>query len=559
MLDSAGLGHALNSFNTKERGLILWLASATVLAVCLFGNLGAIGLVGPDEPRYAWIARAMAETGDWVTPRLYSQPWFEKPILYYWLAAAGFRLHLSSEWAARLPSAFAGLIAALALGWLAWKHYSTNLDALASPVLLAPLLFSTTVAAIGFSRSASPDMLFAAAITLAMAAAACVLTRGKALRDLNPAEATSRKDAVPLALFGFFLALGVLAKGPAALALAGGAIGLWALFTRKWRDAFRLGHPIALAVFFVIALPWYVVCATRNPDFLRVFILQHNFERYLTPMFQHRQPFWFFGPMTLVALVPWTALLWPVAQEGLRLRREKSWNDSPGFFFACWAVFPILFFSLSQSKLPGYVLPAIPPLALLCAMAGIRMIEKRGTQVRFVFVTIATTWFLLGIVAWRVSLQGSAGPAENLRAPAVTGAIVGVLICLLLGTTVLWRPRLALALCIISVAVVVEAASLTALPKLDARYSARYHAAFMRNDLHPDRIFTYRLRRSWSYGLAFYFHRELPEWSPEDPEAALLLTTPEGFAEIKKRGRFRGELDEAYVGILYVPVQREAR
>ena len=82
-----------------------------------------MGLLGPDEPRYAWIARAMAETGDWITPRLYGQPWFEKPILYYWAAALGFRLHLPPELAARLPSAFAALAAALAIGWLGWKHY----------------------------------------------------------------------------------------------------------------------------------------------------------------------------------------------------------------------------------------------------------------------------------------------------------------------------------------------------------------------------------------------------------------------------------------------------
>ena len=101
----------------------MWLIASLVPLICLFGNLGAMGLVGPDEPRYAWIARAMAGTGDWITPRLYGQPWFEKPILYYWAAAVGFRLHLPAEWAARLPSAFAALAAALAIGWLAWEHY----------------------------------------------------------------------------------------------------------------------------------------------------------------------------------------------------------------------------------------------------------------------------------------------------------------------------------------------------------------------------------------------------------------------------------------------------
>ena len=125
-----------------------------------------------------------------------------------------------------------------------------------------------------------------------------------------------------------------------------------------------------------MALPWYVLCAKRNPDFLRIFIFQHNFQRYLTPVFQHKQPFWFFGWITLLAILPWTVLLIPAAREGLRLWREKSWVDSPGFFFACWAVFPIIFFSASQSKLPGYILPAIPALALLCAVGGMRAFQK---------------------------------------------------------------------------------------------------------------------------------------------------------------------------------------
>src|SRR5580658_3159265 len=132
---------------------VVLLISSAIIAVCLFGHLGAIGLVGPDEPHYVWIARAMADTGDWITPRLYGQPWFEKPGLYYWAAALGFKLQLSAEWAARLPSAFAALGASLAIGWLAWTHYRAGASSLSSPALLAPLIFSSSVAAIGFARA----------------------------------------------------------------------------------------------------------------------------------------------------------------------------------------------------------------------------------------------------------------------------------------------------------------------------------------------------------------------------------------------------------------------
>ncbi len=398
MLDSTALNESPDRHS--KNNLWVWASSAVAMFVCLFGHLGAMGLVGPDEPRYAWIARAMAETGDWVTPRLYGQPWFEKPALYYWAAAIGFRLHFPAEWAARLPSAFAALAAAITIGWLARKFYGATPPSAWNPALLAPLIFSTSVAAISFARAATPDMLFSACIALAMASAASILDANGALCALaqktpgSPPDASSapqsarppcracspRRNALSCASFGVFLGLAVLAKGPAAIILAGGAIGLWALITKNWRAAFRAAHPFAIAAFCVVALPWYILCAVHNPDFLRVFIFQHNFERYLTPLFQHPQPFWFFISITLLAILPWTALLWPATREALQLWREKSLHDSPGFFFACWAIFPVLFFSFSQSKLPSYILPAVPPLALLIAIPLSEMLRKQDAE-----------------------------------------------------------------------------------------------------------------------------------------------------------------------------------
>ena len=521
---------------------------AAIVLITLFGHLGAIGLVGPDEPRYGWIARAMAATGDWVTPRLYGQPWFEKPVLYYWTGAIGFLLHLPPEWALRLPSALAALAAALAIGWLARKHYAGGTTRLKDPAVLAPLLFSTTVAAIGFSRAATPDMLFSASIALAMASAATVFRYAGCLRAETTANPPPGGGA-PLLLWGAFLGLGVLAKGPAAILLAGGAVALWALGTRNWRAAFRLAHPYAILAFGVIALPWYVLCALRNPDFLRIFVFQHNVERYLTPVFQHRQPFWFFGPITLLALLPWTALLWPAGREGLRLWREKSWHYSPGFFFACWAIFPILFFSFSQSKLPSYILPAIPALALISSIA-----LTRSTGWHLAGIAVGLTWMMLGDspLEWMHRLPPPTYEALALivEVPAIV-AIAGGAGLLLLGRR---RDDVFLPLSLVLVAVLVEFSGLTILPRIDPYVSARWHAQRMRGNLHPDRIFVYQLPRSWNYGLAFYFGRELPEWSPADPDPALVLTTPTGFKDIRQAKRFYGDLEETYQGILYVPI-----
>ena len=262
--------------------------------------------MGPDEPRYAWIARTMAQTGDWVTPRLYGSPWFEKPILYYW------RLQLDFV-CISLRNGRRGCLLHLLLSPDAGNRW-LGVEALRFREILSvesgapgPSVFLHSVAAIGFSRAATPDMLFRASITLAMASAAVILRYAGALTTEPPKRMAAATDIGAIFAFGAFLGLAVLAKGPAAIILAGGAMAIWALATGRWGAALQLLHPFAIASFCVVALPWYVVCARRNPDFLHIFLFQHNFERYLTPIFQHRQPFWFFIPIMLLAAIPWLA------------------------------------------------------------------------------------------------------------------------------------------------------------------------------------------------------------------------------------------------------------
>src|SRR5712691_11275247 len=291
-----------------------WAALILVtLYVSYFSHLGAIGFVGPDEPRYAWIARDMAETGDWVTPRLYGKPWFEKPPLFYWGAALSFKLFGVSEVAARLPSAISALLATLALAWFALRLYGAE----TARCLL--LLLPTTVGMIGFSHAAATDMPFSAMLTIAMVCAAVVL--GLTRNENSPV--IPQTPCFALVLFGFFLGLAVLAKGPVGIILSGEAVFFWALVTKRWRDAFRLFHPAALASFCLTALPWYILCARRNPDFFRLFIIEHNFNRYLTPEFQHIQPFWHYLPVLLVAFLPWTgAMVWTAVVGGVRLAKS---------------------------------------------------------------------------------------------------------------------------------------------------------------------------------------------------------------------------------------------
>lgn len=546
--------------------------------ICLFSHLGALGLLGPDEPRYASIAKNMAQTGDWVTPRLYGSPWFEKPILYYWTAGVGYLLHFSDEWAARLPSALGALAAALCIAWLGLKFEGTNEEdantasSLSpwSPARLAPLIFATSVAAIGFARAATPDMLFAASITLAMGAAAIILRDAGALRGsshpTNAAPVNRKNTLAPLLLFGAFIGLAVLAKGPAAIILAGGAVLIWALATRRWRAAFRLLHPYGIAAFCVVALPWYALCAVRNPDFLRIFILQHNFERYLTPMFHHPQPFWFFVPITLLAMLPWAVLIIPAARDGLWLWRERSWHDSPGFFFVCWALFPIIFFSFSDSKLPSYILPAIPALALVLAISLSRLVGEESAISSAIFVALGLTWigFAAGGLVWMRHLPGNtaialdqapvSNPSAFAHAPILLCAVLAAAAGIAIVAIATSRRRAAIWVSLLLVCVLVEIAGNSILPDLDPYYSARPIGTMLRNDQYPGRLFTYELPRSWEYGLDFYIGRNLERWSPDNFDAALVLTTPKGLAKLERSGYVRGAINEPYQEIVFVPI-----
>ena len=333
--------------------LVLWLSLVVVVCyVSMFQGLESVGFIGPDEPRYAAVARDMSATGDWVTPRLNGEPWFEKPILYYWLAGLGYRVTGDGETAGRLPSAAAALATTLALGWIAWRLYG------ATSAGIVMLLFPTTVAAVGFARAATPDMLFTGAVASAMVIAASLLL-----------PAPKKPSVVTQLAFGGAVGLAVLAKGPAGIVLVGGSLGLWAGVTGQSKRLFGLAGVPALAALSGVALPWYVLCTMRNPEFFGDFIVSHNLDRFFTPVFRHEQPFWFFVPVLLLGLVPWTPLVVVAAGRGVASFKAGRWASSPTLFFLCWTMFPLVFFSLSRSKLPGYVLPAVPALALVLAAA----------------------------------------------------------------------------------------------------------------------------------------------------------------------------------------------
>jgi 4-amino-4-deoxy-L-arabinose transferase-like glycosyltransferase len=499
---------AINNHPITPAARAAWiLLILATLYICYFNNLGAIGLVGPDEPRYAWIARDMAETGNWITPKLYGQPWFEKPVLYYWSAAISFKLFGVNETTARLPCALFALLATLAMAWLAWRVYN------AETAHWFLVLLPTTVGMLGFSHAASTDMPFAATLTIAMVFAAAIFGL---VRDQN-SLILPRTPWLALLLFGFFLGLAVLAKGPAAIVLSGGAVLLWATFTKRWRDAFRCLHPVAIASFCFTALPWYILCARRNADFFRIFIIEHNFKRYFTPEFQHIQPFWYYLPIIFIALFPWFFFLVPSLQRAFVKDRRNQPDWAVFLFFALWAGFPLLFFSISKSKLPGYILPSLPPLGMLLATTVAKQSAEKKLSSRWPVLASAAVLLLFGIA---LQQQAKKFPALLCASPlcgltrisllAVSAAIVITILALR------WAKLPLLALACFTLLLVVEIDRY--LPGLDPGISARDATQVVNHvwpDFAPGSAATWQLKRSFAYQLNFYFQKDLPEWNPE--------------------------------------------
>lgn len=560
MLDSGGVSEQMTGWSKgteRTAGVPLWqwAVAAVVAGVCLISGLDAIGLVGPDEPRYAEVAREMAVTGDWVTPRLWGTAWFEKPVLYYWGAAAAMRVFGVDEFAARLPSALAALLALLGLVWAALRQYG------ARTAWAVALIFPTCVGVIGFARAAGPDMMFAAALTLAMVMGAALVELNGAAEKMAAGSGRYTESEEKREKMGLRIALGValgaatLAKGPAAIVLAGGSVLLWATTTRRWRAALGLLHPWAIAAWAATSLPWYVMCARRNPEFVRVFLYEHNFERYLTPVFRHEQPVWFFVPVVLIGLLPWTALLAGVARDGWRAWKQKSWAGSPAFFYTCWAVWPVVFFSLSKSKLPGYVLPVVAPVVMVMASVFTRNTKQelcnRSWTLLCVGLTLCiTAWVWIVIPVYRASDHSQT--IESIILASLAATLGGLLVS---GLAVFRRASYATLLAAILLTSMVAFANRRVLQKLDAVFSAREAAKAVGGEPANENLHVYRVHRAWKYGLEFYQRKELREWTGDTWLPAWVYTTGEGIEELGRQGRavrvVEGKSPEAMLVYVY--------
>lgn len=323
--------------------LLLALTAALLLL-----RLGAVPLLGPDEPRYARVAVEMHRTGAWVTPTLGGEPWLEKPILYYWLAGGAFRLLGETESAARLPSVVATILMVGATALFGARFFGRSAG------LHAGFALATSILTFAFGRAATMDMLLASFVTLAAGFLGLAVT------------GIAGRLAVPAAWL--CMALATLAKGPIGLllpllVLAGHAAAVGSL--RPLRQA---ASPLGVLLFVLVAGPWYVlVTLAQGRTFIDVFLLNHNLARFTSTVHHHPGSIVYYLPVLLLGLFPWSGLVLPALA---RLRPRRSPVDA---FLSSWLLLPLVFFSAAGSKLPGYILPCLPPLAILLGRAATRL------------------------------------------------------------------------------------------------------------------------------------------------------------------------------------------
>ena len=489
-----------------------WLLLAGFCGFLFFFGLAYFGLLGADEPRYAQVAREMLARHDWITPTLGGKPWLEKPALYYWQTMLTYSIFGVSDWAARLPSAVdATLMVAGVYLFLRRFRPGFQLD--------GALMAASASGVIGFARAASTDMPLAATFSMAM------------LAWYAWYESASKRY---LALSYIFLGLAMLAKGPVAPFLAAVIVIIFATAKGDYRLVARTCWIPGIALFLLTALPWYVAVQLRNPEFFRVFILEHNLARFGKDLYHHTQPFWYYLPVALLGLVPWTMFVIAAMAETIgawwREKRQLFQSeDALPAFLVIWLVVPVAFFSLSESKLPGYIVPALPAGTLLLA-EYVRCHVIDDDPPSLVLTVLHSMIAALPVVA--ALMMQYIVFQHHLPWGRAAAISVGIAVVLVIGIAFTLRrpPGLRLLRFVTLVPVVLAVAAVLRLgaPALDATLSARPLAQeISRVDNRSLPLAILRLSRETEYGLHFYRNQKIARYEAGDvPAGEHLLITP---------------------------------
>lgn len=400
----------------KSMPLWLWyfLAAFTII---WFSVLDYRHLIPSDEGRYAEIAREMFVSGDWLTPRYNDYKYFEKPPLQAWMTALTYTLFGIGEWQARLWSALTSYFTVFAVGFTAYKLYGKSAGISAALILASAPLWAI----------AGHFNALDAGLSSFMGLALCSLLLAQR------ATLTPRAQGNWMLACWSAMALAVLSKGLIGIALPGMVLIAYSVITRDWKLWQRLHIIKGSALFLLIAAPWFVLVSIKNPEFAHFFFIHEHFQRFSTDVHDRTAPFYYFIPILLAGFLPWLGQLPKVITVGWRLPPEKN-GFRPATLTLIWIIFIFVFFSISHSKLTGYILPIFPALALL---SGLALSQTR---------LVAWQWqiLLLGLLALgglfslpRIAAMG-ANPTEHAAFSAYTGWIALALIIMLVGCISAW-------------------------------------------------------------------------------------------------------------------------
>ena len=460
----------------------LLLAALSLLYLFSLGRVG-FGL-DPDEPRYASIGREMARSGDWITPRLNGSPWFEKPPLLYWMTAAATRIGFRDEQAARLP------VALLSLAFLAFFYSVLEREFSARVALMALAILGTSAGWLAYSFASVTDLPMSACFAAAMLVAL-----------FNTRQRTSSGW-----ITGILLGFAILAKAFLPVALF---IPVW-LIARGKRLAIAAGA-------ILIAGPWHLLVWLRNGSaFWDVYFWQQQVGRFNSPTLHHERPFWFYVPVLLLGLFPWTPLI-------ALLARRKIYDDVRVSSLGIWLVLALVFLSAFTNKLPGYLLSLLPAAAIVLAVA----FDKAPKQ----------EWWIAACALLLILLPSVAGGLPDALVEGATRANwifrpSGLLFLPVVAAVLVlaWKkqPALAVLTAALAAAAGVGLLEIEVMPVLDQRVSVRAFWRENRDNL-SSACLGPGIRPASEYALDYYASRELPECGPGSHQGRIMVA-PGGLA-----------------------------
>jgi 4-amino-4-deoxy-L-arabinose transferase-like glycosyltransferase len=389
-----------------------------ILLALLFGalygfRLGSYPFADPDEGRNAEIPREMLATGDWVTPRLDGVNYFEKPPLMYWAVAASMAAFGQNEWAARAMPALFALGGVLSTYAAARRLYGRTAGLFAAVILGSSLLY------FALARFLILDM----AVSALMSATLFCFILG--VRE----PPGSRRRWLFYGLYAS-AALATLAKGLMGFLVTGAVMFLWLLLFNQWKRLRPFYLPTGVLLFLAIAAPWHLLVAAHNPTWFHRYIIYEHFERFLTPAASRAGPWWYFIPIVFFGLFPWSGFIVPGVRSALRGGWADRSKNADTWFLVLWAAFIFLFFSVSHSKLPPYILPVFPALAVLIGRWLALSLHEGATRLRGGIRAFSLVAGLLGLALCVVVLRPSivhnfsAAQAQALRPAAFALAAV---------------------------------------------------------------------------------------------------------------------------------------